>query len=1002
MESLKVYNEGEAPEQKLLPDYNQFVAGSYISGHEYAKEANDYVMSETKDNMEDYTSTVSRGRAAGAEDIDIQLNMTNNGFEAQKVMNAFSLVDAQSNRSKMYDTDVAPGMQPINRVDEAMPYVPFNDRVAMYESQGKTKEEAIKQSKSDAYIRKGGMDTTGDWSGAISNASTSLGMLGDILMETVAMPAWSGMNKTVVGAVDLATMGSDILAPIGLSNHEIDMSKIRIDQDVQAYKEKHGNLSPVTPFVQHMPEMALMVAGMSSFAAGSAASWAQKIGAMKPGWSAERVGAEALLGYNRAVNTQQTLGGAAIAFGVNDAIMHAADTTTDSEGNVLGVGTSDAAWEGTKTSAMIFTFGKLIEGGMWAVGGGQSPATQQIVDQINTNPNYKKDMESLFKHFDEYGIMKTDAMIREIGQKGAQDSEKFQKFLNGMNLYDKKFMVENFDMQTMIWTGMMSKTMDKIKNMGGIDYTSSKSVMAANEVFKAEAKKLRKAYYDMEDEAFKAVEKVASSQKQEVPITDMTTNLIKEMTEEGVPLVATNEIRRVLGRFKKPFADETKRITKINSLVGKNAAEQRKVNQLIKSAGSNEAKIDSLTLRLENLKDARTKLTNERDGFTNARGDVIPGLKDVGYMTVDDLYKTRKLINRKIHTTGQAISTTDKEAIRGLNIAKAWVDDTLAKATEGTEFGNLLTQANSVTRERVKLFGTGDKGSDVFPALGKALKERDTSALRLAVSGTDEEAISSIRYVQQELGQDSEMARIMLNEYVIQKLAGTQKTFSQFLDTTKPVSMDVVAWQDANQAFSSFTPEVIKATRSIMGDDVANALNNTKKTTGYFADISSNIYAAESGLEIGLKNWMKESPGMGAKVGKMLELGKAFTAYNMGKLASKFTMPAGVAAAVVGSGVSGGAYVGHQVVTDQPITVGGMAVAVGAGRAGGMATTMAVRNMLEKDIAKISRVISAGKSPTNQMMDKINAGLERYISNYRRSAPMAPQVNAANQTMGDE
>lgn len=609
--------------------------------------------------------------------------------------------------------------------------------------------------------------------------------------------------------------------------------------------------------------------------------------------------------------------------------------------------------------------GKTIEGAIKVAG--------KIVDAVkwpkhlketfgSWTPEEYERQQALYKFADEQGIATSNALVE-----GSNGSDLHQ-FLTHNNLFGTRDAIEAQKILSSKYIEIADKTLKDLKSKG-IDLSKLdnwRDIKQAETIVADNVKKLRASYKDIEKEYYNKVETIAKGNKQEFKISDFTTGLYKQLTDEGIPPEAANTVNTILTRFSKPYKDETKKLAKLNADRAKILVEKKKL--IAKQKAALAKGNDDEAFRLEQRMQLNSRKLEALDEEKNA-------LKDVRYMTISDMLNTTKLFNRKMYKPGGAISAKDADELRGLQIAKNRLEEFLSTNVKDPELQKALQEARSITKTRANLFGAKDTGGEKL-MLAKMLDTGEYGKVTEYLTGKN--ARENIQYIGDVFGKDSEAFRTSLHMYLTNKLGISPETVRGILDTRKATG--VLNRVDLNKAaakISTIDATDLKMIEKSLGKDTANRVSALQKLTTNFADLEDAVTKYGNGIASGKINYIANADSIPGMIGRPLKLIKDAVAYKMANTAEKIIYNQPKFRAVTGAAVGETVYMAN---TDQKdITLEGALASAIFGGIGGYYAGKATRSLLESDVKKVARYLEMGRGKPSKDVVKSIENIGKHI-----------------------
>lgn len=609
--------------------------------------------------------------------------------------------------------------------------------------------------------------------------------------------------------------------------------------------------------------------------------------------------------------------------------------------------------------------GKTVEGAINVAG--------KIVDAVRwpkhlketfgswTPEEYEK-QQTLYKFMKEQGITPSNALVE-----GSNGSDLHQ-FLTHNNLFGTRDAVESqkilsgkyIDIGNKMLKDLEAHNIDLSKLDNWRDIKQAENIVADN------VKRLRQSYKDIEKEYYNKVETIAKNKPEEFKVSDFTTGLYKQLTDEGIPPEASNTINTILTRFSKPYKDETKKLAKLNSDRAKILVEKKKLISKQKAAIASGK--DSEAVKIEQRMQENSRKLEALDSEKNA-------LKDVRYMTTSDILNTTKLINRKIYKPGGAISAKDADELRGLQIAKNKLEEFLSTNVKDPELQKALQEARNITKTRANLFGAKDTGGEKL-MLAKMLDTGEYGKVTEYLTGKN--ARENIQYIGDVFGKDSEAFRTSLHMYLTNKIGISPETIRSILDTRKATG--VLNRVDLNKAaakISTIDSTDLKMIEKALGKDTANRVSALQKLTTNFADLDDAVAKYGNGIASGKLHYLTDADSVPGMLGRPLKLIKDAVAYHMANVAEKVIYNQPKFRAITGAAVGETVYMAN---TDRKdISLEGALTSALFGGIGGYYMGKATRSLLESDVQKVARYLKMGRGKPSKDVIKSIENIGKHI-----------------------
>lgn len=615
------------------------------------------------------------------------------------------------------------------------------------------------------------------------------------------------------------------------------------------------------------------------------------------------------------------------------------------------------ALESSMLDPLEFQFaGKVIEGVGKVVSKVEWPThIKKIFSSLDAKAY--EEQQNLFTFMNKQGINPTDALIE--GSKGSD----LRSYLSGHNLFAVK---EAFNSQTKLadnYLQMTDNILGKLKQnkIDVNDITSWRSIKPTEDIITDEVNKLRASYKAIENDMYGNVKQVAKGINEEYKVNELTVDLRKTLTDEGIPTEAVNIVNTILNRFTKPYKEETADLAKGFKDRAYILADIRATNKIAESA-TTARQGAAAELKLEKLQ-AKLGTTNE----------TINSLKDTRYMTVEDLLNTSKLINRKIYKPGGAISIKDADELRGLQIAKQKIDDFLFAKVKDPSLRDALQSAREVTIARAGLFGAKDTGGEKL-MLAKLLDKGEFGKVTEYMTGVN--AKENILYIRDTFGRDSEAYRASFSNYINNKLGVTPENIQGILDQSKAISTaNRVDVQAAAAKISKIDEQDLAMLENINGKQARLDLVALKKLTTNMADLENAATQYGRGITGGKRAYVMGGEALGSSVGRAVKLITDATTFHMAKTAEKIVYNQPKLRAITGAVTGETIYLSNTEQKDLNLHDALTSAVLGA--TGGYYAGRAMRSLLESDINKVSRYLKEGRGMPMGMKEDLRKSLER-------------------------
>lgn len=568
--------------------------------------------------------------------------------------------------------------------------------------------------------------------------------------------------------------------------------------------------------------------------------------------------------------------------------------------------------------------------------------------------------QNLYEFMSKQGINPTDALIE--GSKGSD----IGAYLSGHNVFAVR---EAFEGQQKLADDYISMTNSILGNLKseGInvnDISTWRHVKKAEDIIATEVTKLRESYKKIENDLYGEVSKVAKGNKNEYRIDDFTNNLGQRLVDEGIPNESMHAVNTILNRFTKPYKADTKALAKANAKFAKIRVEQ---NQLKRQQDIAEKSGD-----LEKAGVIRQKRDALKISRKEAQDD-INSLKDVRYMTTEDLLNTSKLLNRKIYKPGGSISVKDADELRGLQIAKQEIDDYLFNSVKDPALKEALGKAREVTKTRAGLFGAKDTGGEKL-MLAKMLDQGEYGKVTEYITGP--QAKENILYIRDTFGKDSEAYRSSLSLYITDKLGFTAEGLQSILAQNKATGvMGKVDIQKAAAKISKLDGQDFAMVENVLGKQSRLDLQAVQKLATNYADMELASEKYGKGITGGMRNYIFGGEATGSSISRGLTVVKDAVGYYIAKTAEKVVYNQPKFRAVTGAATGATVYFANAEPED--ISLEGLLMSMATGSAAGYYAGKGARSLLETDANKVARYLKAGKGKPDNMPQDIEKALSR-------------------------
>ena len=572
-----------------------------------------------------------------------------------------------------------------------------------------------------------------------------------------------------------------------------------------------------------------------------------------------------------------------------------------------------------------------------------SPNIRTIMSRMT--PESSQEMAYTLAYMEDNGMALTDALVE--GSKGSD----LRQFLSGHNVFAVRDAFKSQQTLTNDYFSMVKDVTDKIKSKdidpGNI--TTWRDSLTMQKEIKQGVEDLRNNFKAREQAAYSEVGKIVKSKNEEFKVDGFTKDLRKSLTEEGVPPEAVNVVDNILNRFAKPFADETKELAKIKKERIDLLVESKQLHsQSRKAADAGDSKLaTSVEEKLQEVKLKMSDLTaKERE------------LRDVRYMTTEDLLASVKLINRRLYKPGGAISLKDADELRGLQIAKSKLDEFLESRVTDTELKEKLRAAKDITIARTGLFGAKDSGGEKV-LLANLLNKGEYGKVTEYMTGSN--AKENILYVRDVFGKDSDTYRNSLGLYLTDKLGMTTEGLQGILANNKVIGVtNKVDIQKAAEKISQLDAQDFSMVRQVAGDKAAMDLKAIQKISTNFADLEDAASKYGRGITSGKLAYVAGEGNILGMAGRGIKLVSDAVTYNAAKVAEKIIYNQPKFRTVTGAAIGETIYLART--EDKDLSVEGAIASLLAGGTAGYYGGRTARSLLESDINKVSRYLKSGEN----------------------------------------
>ena len=566
---------------------------------------------------------------------------------------------------------------------------------------------------------------------------------------------------------------------------------------------------------------------------------------------------------------------------------------------------------------------------------------KKIFDSMDAN-EYEA-QQNLYKFMEDNGILRTDALVEGSG------GSDLGQFLKGNNLFATR---DAFDSQEILankYIEMSNKILKDLKAKN-IDVKEGdwRAVKDAEDIVAKNVQQLRKSYKDIEQQYYGKVEEIAKRNNDTYKVSDFSTNLEKDLTEQGIPPEAVNTVKTILSRFSKPFKDETNKLGALNKNRAKVLVEMKKLKAKQKSAIANgkDAEAVKLEEQMGKVRDQLKAIDEDRNS-----------LRDTRYMSVQDILNTTKLINRKIYKPGGAISSKDADELRGLQIAKNKLEEFLSTNVKDPELQKALGEARSITRKRAQLFGAKDTGGEKL-ALAKMLETGDYGSITEFLTGKN--AKENILYVRDVFGKNSEAYQTSLHKYITNKIGIDPNKLQSILDQRKATGvLNKTDIQKAATKISTLDNQDLAMIENSLGKQAKLDMIALKKLTTNFADLENAAEKYGRGITSGKRQYIFSADNPFGMLGRTMKVLKDAVGYKMAKTAEQVIYNQPKFRTLTGALTGETVYLANTKPED--LTIQGVLLSAIGGSVGGYYGGKVARSVLESDANKIARYLKEGK-----------------------------------------
>ena len=615
----------------------------------------------------------------------------------------------------------------------------------------------------------------------------------------------------------------------------------------------------------------------------------------------------------------------------------------------------NGAMESVMTGGVMSTI-KLAQYGI-----AQKFMPEEIWNLVNKNSENFDTLVHLAKYAKENDIKVSDLLFRGFGN---DNMPAYIKADNYWALRDTFKGINDFSKRTI---DLLTDSLDKIGKGDKLDFTDYRNVNAYERTIRESIIRLRQSYKEIEGEMYTAVKEKVNTIPDQIRVDTELNEFLQDSASDS-PIAATGVVRGIVNRFKKPFAEDTKALAALKDEKYAILAEINAKTALAKAQGAKGDLIES-QLTFKEIQGLRTKLS---ENSIKAKD-----LRDTRYMTLSELMDTSKLLNAKIYKPGGAISIKDADELRVLRNAKEKVDSIIEDNLQriAPDISAEWQQAKSVTKTRSGIFGAKDSGSDTSSLFANALAAKDMNKVFNMITDSHD-GVKHLAYIRSITGPDSELFKKSSRLYLEDKL-GILKGTAAWDKVDRPFSETLSDFNKASASFKNITKDDYTFIAENFSKSVSKDLESLGKLIHGYADIANSFKEA---------NYLP-SPWMHIKsqdsVSRALKLvGDSITyATAKGARAAINNMP--MLRTITGSGA--GTVMGINKAEEQGLKDGDEWGTIlgytAAGGAGGYAAGIMLRHILEPNVDKAMRHLTAGNTRAAQAeIDRI-AGLIDSVGN---------------------
>jgi hypothetical protein len=580
---------------------------------------------------------------------------------------------------------------------------------------------------------------------------------------------------------------------------------------------------------------------------------------------------------------------------------------------------------------------------------------------------------------DEQGMIKTDFLVQ-----GSQGKDTAQ-FLSGENVFAVR---DTFITQEKLkndYFEMTNNIVNKLKaaDIDPNDISTWRSAPQAQVIISGEVQKLRKAYKDLEGEAYKIVGDLAKKNKEQYKVDEFTKDLRKSLSEENIPEVAINAVNNVLNRFAKPFKDETAKLAALNK-----SRQALVVNAKKLKGEQRKALADGNTKLAEKLESKMEVNTQAIRDNVQANKD----LRDIKYMNTEDLLGSVKLINSKLFKPGGTISMKDADELRGLQIAKKKLNEFIDSSVDNPALKKALADARGVTTKRSQIFGPKDTGGDKAD-IARMLDQGEYGKVAEFVTGPN--AKENILYIRDTFGKDSTAYKNTFSYYLNDKLGLTVDKIGTILDGKKALGISGrVDIKAAADKIASLDAQDFAMIKQAIGEKEMLNLKSLRSLMRNYSDLESAASKYGRGITGGKLSYVEGEGNPLNMVGRGFKVVKDAMTYHMAKTAEKVVYNQPKFRTLTGASVGATIHLAN----NEDVTLEGTFTAMLFGGALGYGAGRVTRSALESDINKVSRYLREGKSYGKNMPKGIADAMGRLGEQAKRIEDEALNITKPTNT----